>query len=634
MANKEDRKDFTFYINNDNIYKTHKQDVDMCEDFVKAFKKAGFKAKYVGSGSDVHSHPNKHGCTGKNDIWTIVVGGDDIGMYRDLTREYFKKRLGKAKICLIRVFHTYNGRGISKKAKNINGLKKAHDDNYSKGSVALKGNLADFLTKNGYSWFEGSPKTIVNQIEEGKIEGVGLVGLTSNSTSSSSSKTISWEETFTHGFNDQNPFKGYLEIQYTVDFPYGHPSNPKVKTINVDFSLQAPEAVDANIIIGDGLSKHYIPPSFNNTIPSWVNDTIRENSFNLLEHVRDAENDFSTTSTKLYYLHKVSFKAEFKDNWHEFSSHDYNTGKETTTNVNVLYDKKFDMSCYKMNLYSLGFYKGDIVTAKNMNSSGKKLNSVVEEVLKDSNFYSKMNYGLFRFNDRIDFNEIKAGTTPPVFDFYDNEHWDKNKTNHIVDGNVIDVSNISYTPINDTLNNSIFIFKGRYDILKEDEALKFYYQRYCDLDKVLKYGEQTILNSDTSNTNSNTEAYVNAQKYFINNYDERRSYTIKVVGIPPVNINDYVCTHMDNPNLNSGDSGLRVASIEYDFDPKNRPVIQTTLGLGKPDKKFVIEDKRKLTQTKYKELDIGKNIGYGTILDNDNDLSNELVEDSLTGGEQ
>ena len=610
MANNEDRKDFTFYVNNDNIFNKSK-DKSTMKDFVKAFKEAGFKAKYVGAGSDSHSHPNKHGCTGKNDIWCVVVGGDDAAMYREFAEsKAYKNKLGKAHICLIRV---YNSGGIHKKAKNINNLKKAHDDNYSKykdGQVVIKGNLAEFFTKSGFSWFEGKPSTIISQIKKGEIEGAGLTVLTGSGTGSSTTKSTTYTETFTKGYSTNNPFRAYLEIQYTVNYPFNHKSNPPVKTINVDFSLQAPEATNTNVING---KKIY--PSFNNKIPSWANNTIRENSFNLLEHVKDAEGDFGATDTKIYYLYKVTFKAEFKDNIEDVKIYNDITGKSKDVKRNELYDNTHNESSYKMNLYSLGFYKGDIVTAKNMNSSGKKLNSVIEDVLKDTNCYSRMNYNQYRFADYIDFKEISKGTTPPVFDFYEMEHWDKDKSDIIVNGNIIGLSNVSYTPINDTLNNSIFIFRGRYDILSEDETMSYYYQRYCDLDRVLKYGEQTIMNSDTSNTSSNTEAYVNAKKNFFNNYDERRSYTIDVAGIPPVNINDFVRTHMYNPNLDSGDDGLKVSSIEYKINPKESPVIQTTIGLGKPDKKFVIEDKRRVQQTKYKELDIGRNIGYVSTID-------------------
>ena len=603
MAEELDRSKYTFYLNADGIFNSTK-DKKMLKDFVNAFKKAGFKAKIVGySQSNIHTKPDKYGCTGANDVWCMVFGGDDAALYKDtIAGKWFKNKLGKAHVCVIRVF---NSGGISKKAKNINNLKKAHDDNYSKykdGSVVIKGNFAEFLTKIGLSWFEGTPATIVKQIKEGKIEGVGFTFLT-NSNIKSDVKIETEKIEQQKGYSTSKPFMGYFQIEYTVNHPYGHVSNPPVKIINVDFSLQAPEATNPNVINGKKLY-----PSFNNTVSSWVNDKPRENTFNLLQHIKDAEDDFGEVD-KLYYLHKVSFKAEFKDNYQDVTTNDKETQGKSVTTTNVLYEST-DEASYKMNIYSLGFYKGDIVTAKNMNSSGKKVNSVLEDVLKDTNCYTKMNYGLYRFNDSIKFVEIKENITMPVFDFYEDEHWDLLNSNKIVDGNIVGLSNVSYSPINDTLNNSLFIFKGRYDILREEPTMSYYYQRYCDLNNVLKYGEQTLLNSDTSNNSSNTEAYIAAKKNYYNNYDERRSYTIDVIGIPPVYINDFVRTHMDNPNLDSGESGLRVASIEYKIDPKERPVIQTTLGLGKPDKKFVIENKRKNTQDRMKELNIGENINY------------------------
>lgn len=589
MATK-DKDDITAYISSDNIKNTSVDTANM-KKIANAFKNKGCKAKICGLGPNYHTNPKKYGCTGKNDIWVVMVGGDARDTFQTLGGKWFKGLLNKASVLYVRV-QGYDG--CKKPAKNT-------------PSYVVSGmNLDTWLTKQGYSYLEGNIDTLVKNIKEGKVKGAGLPIL---------SKEVSQKTEIKEGYSTSEPFKAYLEIQYTVDYPPKHKSKPKVKTVNVDFSMEAPEATTSNLI-GDDSVKYTryapksIPPSFNNKLSSWLNNTIRENSFNLLEFIKEAEKDYTIETSgkgvKKYYLSKVSFKAEFPSKIEETT--DSNNNKKTT---NELYGDD-DKSSYKMNLYSIGFYKGDTLTAKNFGSAGKKVNEVITSVLDGTNYFGQMKYKKYRYQDYITFKQIIENKTTPVFDFYEMEHWNNNKKDYLKDGNIIGLSNIQYTPINDTLNNSVFIFKGRYDVLRDEDTLSYYYQRYCDLNKILKYGEQTLMNSDTSNTCSNTEAFINARKNYINNYNEKKSYTITVAGVPPVSINDFVCTHMDNPLLDSGNSGLRVASIEYEIDPTKRPIIQTKLGLGKPDTKFIIEDKRKIQQQRLGkvELDVPKNIGY------------------------
>lgn len=638
---------YTFYICSDNIT-TKSGDKNRINKFVQAFKDAGHKAKNCGVGSDVHSHPDKYGCTGSsNKVWVCVVGGDCICTYWDMQQKYFKKKLNGAKLMFIRQFVTG---GIQKKASSITSLKNAHDDNFCPKKMNLKNyakNLDTYFTKYGVSYLEGTTAQIVKDIKAGKVYGAGL----SDFSSSSGDIKI--------GYSNSNVFKGYLNIQYTKDKNWDNGLNktkldnlqkaidkaynnykkaienkkpkktidyyenkwnnaikaktnyingtkPPIKQINVDFSLQAPEATTTNKITytSGGTKKTVtIPPSFNNpNVPSWLNNTIRENSFPLLEFIQEAEKDYNKEHD--YYLYKVSFKSEF--------------GKDNTDNIssdkkkdNLLYDNN-DQASYKMNLYNIGLFKGDMVTAKNYGSSGKKINEVIKGILDEVNYYPRMKYGKYRFNDRVEFVRITE-ETKPVFDFYDMEHWETVKDEEkIVDGSILGLSNVQYTPIQDTLNNSLYIFKGRYDILRDEDTMSYFYERYCDLNKILKYGEQTLLNSDTSNTMSSTEAYNLARTNYINNFEERRSYTIKVAGVPPVSINDFVRTYMDNPLLDSGESGLKVSSIEWNIDPSTSPCIYTTLGLGKPDKKFEIAKLLTIQKQRAnnKTIDVPSNIVY------------------------
>ena len=622
---------YTFYIcsdiiNNKNRNVIHNinnksEDNKRINEFVKAFKKAGHNAKNCGVGSNIHSFPNKYGCSGSDKkVWVFIVGGDCAGTYRDMTAKYFKAKLNGAKLCFIRQYRELGAkRGIKKKASAIKTLGRSYDDTFSKTDPTITGGLDKFFQKNGVSYFEGSRKKIIEQIEKGEIQGAGLSGYGKGSTTSSTKQSVKY------GYSTSSPFTAYLEIQYTKDKNWNHKDKPKIKKLTVDFSMKAPKATTTNKIsyttystkkTKDGKTKKEkirktvtIPPSFTNNLPSWVNKMIRENSFNLLEFIQEAEKDYNKEHK--YYLYRVSFKAEFPENKTEATSTD-DSGESTKTVTNYLYEDS-DEASYKMNLYSIGLYKGDTVNAKNYQSSGKSVNNIIKSVLNETDYHAKMKYGKFRNQDSIMFNKIVEGETKPVFDFYEMEHWnDANNKRYLVDGTIIGLSNVQYQPINDTLNNSLFIFKGRYDVMRDAETLKYFYQRYCNLDKILKYGEQTLMNSDTNNELSYTEAYNLARANYINNYEERRSYTITVAGIPPVSINDFVRTTMDNPLLDSGSRGLKVSSIEYKMNPDTRPVIQTTLGLGKPDKKFEMEKMRKIQRERLtqKELNIPVSVVY------------------------
>lgn len=581
---KEEKKksNLTFYINSDRI-KSNSVDIEHMKKIAEAFKSIGGKTKLCGLGPNYHTQPDKFGCTGENDVWVCMVGGDATDTHQTFAGKWFKGKLKKASLIYVRV-QGYGG--CKKSAINTK-------------SIQSGVNLDKWLTKQGYSYLEGSVAQIVKDIKAGKIKGAGLKNLTGD---------VSEKKEIKEGYSTSEPFKAYIEIQYTVNYPYNHSSKPQVKTINVDFSMEAPEAVTT-----DTIGNKTIYPSFNNKLSSWQNNVIRENSFNLLQFIKDAERDYSIDTSgkgvKKYYLYKVTFKAEFPPNFEKTTTGDGDNSKEVTTN-NLYGDD--DKASYKMNLYSIGFYKGDSLVAKNFNSAGKKVNEVITSILEGTNYFGQMEYKPYRYQDYISFKKIIENKTKPVFDFYEIEHWANNKKDIIEDGNIIGLSNISYTPIQDTLNNSIFIFKGRYDVLRDEDTLSYYYQRYCDLNRIMKYGEQTLMNSDTSNNCSNTEAYINARRNYINNYNEKKSYTITVAGVPPVRINDFVRTHMDNPLLDSGDGGLRVASIEYEYKHDTRPAIQTKLGLGKPDTKFIIEDRRKIQQQRLNnvQLDVPKNIVY------------------------
>ena len=57
-------------------------------------------------------------------------------------------------------------RGIKKKASAIKTLGRSYDDTFSKTDPTITGGLDKFFQKNGVSYFEGSRKKIIEQIEK------------------------------------------------------------------------------------------------------------------------------------------------------------------------------------------------------------------------------------------------------------------------------------------------------------------------------------------------------------------------------------------------------------------------------------------------------------------------------------
>jgi len=283
--------------------------------------------------------------------------------------------------------------------------------------------------------------------------------------------------------------------------------------------------------------------------PIWINNVVKQATINVKDYMAEIVGD--DDQELKYYIHSIRLKAPKQvEAWY------------TTDENNV------DEASCKMDLYGLGFNQGTIVNPTDLSSCGKSIISEMESLVKDSGYLVDMEYSKHRKDDVINF--MVDNQTTPAYVATEGD-----------DNNILSWSSISYTPISNLFNNSVYVYK------KEFEKGMFY--RYVNSKfstSVLKYGEQTTLQSN-SETITDREAYYNARRKSdkFNPY-ETFSYTITVPFAPDIDIGDIVKVVADAKKLNTI---KRVQSVKYVYDNSKIPRIQTTLGLDELEPKLQLK---------------------------------------------
>ena len=562
----------TFYIVSDNIQNKAK-DKARIQAIAKAFTSIGHKAVVGAVGSNMHTKPKSYGCTKKNDVWVCVFGGACAGTIADLTGytgfgDWFKKdQLKKASLMFIFVSRP-EGR-----ASDIASIKKlgiAHDDNFSRKVKNFTGikNPANYLKNHNVTWIEdGTTTGIVNKIKNQQFNGSGLNLGGSNQTGE---KEITNSYTITHGFDKDKPFEAYLKIDYTVNKKKG-----KIKTIYVDWSSEAPSNSrkfdnDYGII--------------------WQNRKKYIHEIDLLDKIKTAESDYAQTSDNKYYLKRVTFLRDFQDVIDDI---------DTEEDESKAYDNK-DKSSYKMLLYDLGVFSGEVAKMESLGVSGKTILDGMKTILEKSGYDWSIKYNKWRNGDYLNFT-----------DGSDNEKDIKYTFNEGFDGNIIGISNVKYSPTSQLMNSAVTIFKSKKK--ENDPTMTYNYAKKSKIDEILRYGEQMKvenLSTETGSKEATQKAYDNLMKYF----QPITTFTVKSVGLPPININDWVETKTVNPLLTNE---YQVASRKISIDVTDRPMIQTEFGLGDIDaplkvKKNLAEQRKKLVR---EQLDLNEPVTYDDKFD-------------------
>lgn len=553
---------YTFYICSDENQKPS-QDKSRMNKIASAFSAIGHKTVIGKRSSNAHTNPPS-ACKGKNDVFVCIFSGFDLEVVSDHTgwkqSNWFSKKIKNAHIMYI-----FAGKACIDVA-NTKKVSKAHD---GKGNVASSlSNPADFLKKHGITWIQGrTDNEIINKIRNKQFEGSGLnfSGNKSSSTTKENSYTI------THGFNKNDYFRGYFKIGYSINN-----KNGTIKYIYIDWSGEAP----------DTLKNKFDNP--NKCI--WNNNEKHIHELDILNRIKSVE-DISNTKNNTYYLRTIELLYDFED---------IKDDKKTDTDESKLYDDKNDSS-YKMNLYDIGLFSGELINPINLGVSGKTLLDGVKSILDTTNYTFNIKYGKRRNDDKITFNPF-VDTTDIVYTF-----------NEGYEGDIIDISNVKYSPTADLINNAITIYKSYSG--DGDDTATYRYTRKSRLNELLRYGEQTHIENLSESTgfiDASQRSYDNLIKY----YKPDVTFTVGVAGLPPVNVNDYVATKTVNPLLTNE---YTVESRQIKIDVDNRPMIQTFYGLGDIDYKLKVKNnlanqRKALVKAK---LDINLPVTYkDTMTDN------------------
>ncbi len=531
-----------------------------------AFSSLGHKIvideKYPG---DLREPPKA--CKGENDVFVCIVNSLNFAMisdhtgYKNKDNNTFTKKIKNANI-----MYVFWGN----KCEDVKTSKVVGAPIGKNGKMVYINNPAAFLKKHNITWVQGkTDDEIVNKIRTRQFEGSGLSLSTGKSSSTTKETTTTY--TITEGFNSSEYFRGYLAIKYSV---YDN-KNKKIKdnTIYIDWSGEAPD-----------ISKSKTPKFDNPNKLIFNNNEHNIHEVEILSHIKSVE-DLKNNKNQKYYLKSVSLIYDFED---------IKDDKKTTDkDESKLYDDKNDSS-YKVNLYHLGVFSGELINRVTLGVSGKTLLDGVKNILDTTNYLFNIKYGRFRNNDTLNFKEY-TDTTNIIYTF-----------NEGFDGDIIEISNVKYSPTSDLINNAITVYKSYSG--DGDKTGTYRYTRKSHLNEVLRYGEQTHIENLSESTgfiDASQRSYDNLIRYF----KPDTTLSVTVAGLPPVNVNDYVATKTINPLLTNE---FTVHSREISINVDDRPMIQTTYGLGDVDYKLKIKNnlakqRRDLIKTR---IDINTPVTY------------------------
>lgn len=396
------------------------------------------------------------------------------------------------------------------------------------------GNWVDFPYRQ-YGWNTKYNNMLNNT--SGSAHGSVIASYDGNSIENAGTGTSS-SSNVSIGYDKDKPCAFAIEIIY---------SNDKINTIKYICSFTQ-SSLDDN--------------AYGKITPYTINNVVKQGTIDISGYLYDLSDD--PEGELNYYLHSIRLVTEkASEEW-------YKTDSSTT-----------DESSRKMDLYGIGFNQGTIVNPTDLSSCGKSITSQLETLVKQSGYLVNMEYAKHRKDDVINF-RVDNQTTPSFIAKEGN------------DNNILSWGSISYSPVNDMFNNSVYVFKKR---VGDKDVYRFTKSKYSD--SVLKYGEQSTLQT-TSERISDKEAYYNARKKSDKFMQEQTfSFTLTIPFAPDIDLDDLVQVTADAQKLNTL---KRVKSWKLDYDISKIPKIQTTIGLDElaPDMQLT-QTLRELRQSAHKE---------------------------------
>lgn len=509
-------KEEAYKLKNGNMSAVPSTNVQVTSDDVfTAITKEAFKYQYKLNGSSSYSQMKK---TGKGDCWA----------FSDLIFTHLKKYNVTCKIVDYKTNASNHHRSVLYKDKN-NQWQDFPYREYGWGSQ-----FNNMLNNTSAS----KTASYVNQYNGSTIDKVQA------STSNTSTQTT--QVTTTKGYDISKPFQAYFKITYSLEQDF----SAEKYNVYVKFTYSATDQFSMNDI---GFTPYFI----NNTVKEAV---IKESLIDFLTTTRHGEG-------KQYYLQSIQFVAPAIEVTEDSKDTDWYKQDNSTV----------DESSCKMNLFQIIFDDNRSAQPSELNSCGKSVNNMMDELVKSSGYYVDFNYGLHRKDDRINFRVINQSNESFTASEGDNN-------------NILSWNSISYSPVSSLYNMSMQVFKtndGTYQYVDSRKG-----------ESIMQYGEQCTLQT-SNNIITTKEAYFNA----INNdkYDDEQqyTYTITVPNYPNLRIGDLVRIVANARKLNDV---KEVKSIKIEFKNDKIPRIQTTIGLDEVDPNFQMRANiRKLRQNAKKE---------------------------------
>lgn len=504
------------------------------DDIFTAITKIAFKYKYnLQSGDSTYNEMKK---SGKGECWA----------FSDLIFTELKKYKVSCKVVQYSTNESDAHRSVLYKDKN----NKWVDFPYREYGWGKKYN--NMLNNTSKS------KT-AKTVKEYKGHSIGNV-----KSSTSTSKTQKTTVTHTTGYDKSKPFQAYIKLTYSLEQSF----KAKKYSVNIKFTQTAPSSYSIN---------DWQLPLY------WVNNTIKKTT---LKKVDDNKNTYSLLAFletrhgtgKQYYLQSIQFVAP------KVLSTKNADGKNQDVDWYKSDKSTDDQSSCKMNLYQIVFDDNPSVQSSTLQSCGKAVNTMMQELVKEAGYYVNMTYGLHRKDDVINFRVVNQTDTQ-----YTATEGDNN--------NILSWNSISYSPIGSLFNMSMQVFK------KLDNTYKYIDTK--DAQSILDYGEQCTLQSK-NDIMGESEAYFNARHSNKFNPSQTYTFTITVPNAPKLQLGDLVKVVANAKKLNSI---KEVSSLKIVFDNSKIPRIQTTIGLGElaPDIQLTENLRNLRNQTKQENTNF-----YGT----------------------
>ena len=356
-------------------------------------------------------------------------------------------------------------------------------------------------------------------------------------TSASSSSTTTSTVTIINGYDKDKPAQFYIELVYATEQSW----TAKTKRVYLNFTQKAGTDYDIK-----GMTNY------------WINNALRQSSINLKDYFADNEHNNKIYLISIRFIAPKLVENQNNDNkdanWYSFdeSTQDY-------------------ASC-KFDLYQIIFDDEMALNPTDLQSCGKTVSSMLQEIVTQSGYRVSMIYGLHRKDDIINFSVDNQ--TKPRFVVKEGD-----------DSNILEWGNITCSPISSLRNMSICVFKnakGKYEYVTTGSARS-----------IIHYGGQFTLQTVSEQTGSR-EAYYNARSSKEYNPEFDYTYTVTTPYAPNLQLGDLIETISDYQYLNDIKP---LESIQVKYSNTVKPSIQTTLGVGELEPYLRIkEDMQNLRQ--------------------------------------